>query len=170
MAVLYKAWIVSLFANNSCSTQWKWSLSRVLRNGTCVLYRKWAQCLKFWFKKMVRRTAFFKKSDPKTKTFKAYNTGYSQAVSHPGTNLALQVWLRWSDENRYFSCDVVVDKRQMRNLAIWVARLVLKFSGFYAFVLLLFYTCKVTLGSGLFSTRHGLFPFLQTIPVLRNGN
>ena len=40
---------------------------------------------------MVRRTAFFKKRDPKTKTFKAYNTGYSQAVSHPGTNLALQV-------------------------------------------------------------------------------
>ena len=40
---------------------------------------------------MVRRTAFFKKSDPKTKTFKAYNMGYSQAVSHPGTNLALQV-------------------------------------------------------------------------------
>ena len=39
---------------------------------------------------MVRRTAFFKKSDPKTKTFKAYNTGYSQAVSHPSTNLALQ--------------------------------------------------------------------------------
>ena len=39
---------------------------------------------------MLRRTAFFKKSDPKTKTFKAYNTGYSQAVSHPGTNLALQ--------------------------------------------------------------------------------
>ena len=39
---------------------------------------------------MARRTAFFKKSDPKTKTFKAYNTGYSQAVSHPGTNLALQ--------------------------------------------------------------------------------
>ena len=39
---------------------------------------------------MVRRTAFFKKSDPKTKTFKAYNTGYSQAVSHPGTNLVLQ--------------------------------------------------------------------------------
>ena len=39
---------------------------------------------------MVRRTAFFKKSDPKTKTFQAYNTGYSQAVSHPGTNLVLQ--------------------------------------------------------------------------------
>ena len=39
---------------------------------------------------MVRRTAFFKKSDPKTKTLKAYNTGYSQAVSQPGTNLALQ--------------------------------------------------------------------------------
>ena len=39
---------------------------------------------------MVRRTAFFKKRDSKTKTFKAYNTGYSQAVSHPGTNLALQ--------------------------------------------------------------------------------
>ena len=39
---------------------------------------------------MLRKTAFFKKSDPKTKTFKAYNTGYSQAVSHPGTNLALQ--------------------------------------------------------------------------------
>ena len=39
---------------------------------------------------MVWWTAFFKKSDPKTKTFKAYNTGYSQAVSHPGTNLALQ--------------------------------------------------------------------------------
>ena len=39
---------------------------------------------------MVRRTAFFKKSDPKTKTFKAYNTGYSQAISHQGTNLALQ--------------------------------------------------------------------------------
>ena len=39
---------------------------------------------------MVRRTAFCKKSDPKNKTFKAYNTGYSQAVSHPGTNLALQ--------------------------------------------------------------------------------
>ena len=39
---------------------------------------------------MVRWTAFFKKRDPKTKTFKAYNTGYSQAVSHPGTNLALQ--------------------------------------------------------------------------------
>ena len=39
---------------------------------------------------MVRWTAFFKKSDPKTKTFKAYSTGYSQAVSHPGTNLALQ--------------------------------------------------------------------------------
>ena len=40
---------------------------------------------------MLLKTAFFKKSDPKTKTFKAYNTGYSQAVSHPGTNLALQV-------------------------------------------------------------------------------
>ena len=39
---------------------------------------------------MLLKTAFFKKSDPKTKTFKAYNTGYSQAVSHPGTNLALQ--------------------------------------------------------------------------------
>ena len=39
---------------------------------------------------MVRRTAFFKKRDPKTKRFKAYNTGYSQAVSRPGTNLALQ--------------------------------------------------------------------------------
>ena len=39
---------------------------------------------------MVRWTAFFKKRDPKTKTFKAYSTGYSQAVSHPGTNLALQ--------------------------------------------------------------------------------
>ena len=40
---------------------------------------------------MVLWTAFFKKRDPKTKTFKAYSTGYSQAVSHPGTNLALQV-------------------------------------------------------------------------------
>ena len=40
---------------------------------------------------MLLKTAFFKKSDPKTKTFKAYNTGYSQAVSNPGTNLALQV-------------------------------------------------------------------------------
>ena len=39
---------------------------------------------------MERRTAFIKKSEPKSKTFKAYNTGYSQAVSHPGTNLALQ--------------------------------------------------------------------------------
>ena len=39
---------------------------------------------------MVRKTAFFKERDPKTKTFKAYSTGYSQAVSHPGTNLALQ--------------------------------------------------------------------------------
>ena len=39
---------------------------------------------------MERRTAFFKKIDPKSKTFKAYNTGYSQAVSRPGTNLALQ--------------------------------------------------------------------------------
>ena len=39
---------------------------------------------------MVRRTAFFKKRDPKTKTFKAYNTGYSQVVYHPGSNLALQ--------------------------------------------------------------------------------
>ena len=39
---------------------------------------------------MVRRTAFFKKSDPKTKTFKAYNTGYSRVVSHPATNLDLQ--------------------------------------------------------------------------------
>ena len=39
---------------------------------------------------MVRRTGFFKIRDPKTKTFKAYNTGYSQVVSHPGTNLALQ--------------------------------------------------------------------------------
>ena len=42
---------------------------------------------------MLLKTAFFKKRDPKTKTFKAYNTGYSQAVSHPGTNLALQVLL-----------------------------------------------------------------------------
>ena len=39
---------------------------------------------------MVRRTAFFKKRDPKTKKFKAYNTGYSQVVFHPGSNLALQ--------------------------------------------------------------------------------
>ena len=39
---------------------------------------------------MVLWAAFFKKRDPKTKTFKAYNTGYSQAVSHPGTNLSLQ--------------------------------------------------------------------------------
>ena len=38
---------------------------------------------------MERRTAFFKKRDPKTKTFKAYNTGYSQAVSHQDTYLAL---------------------------------------------------------------------------------
>ena len=40
---------------------------------------------------MLLKTAFFKKRDPKTKTFKAYNKGYSQAVSHPGTYLALQV-------------------------------------------------------------------------------
>ena len=39
---------------------------------------------------MLLKTAFFKKSDPKTKTFKAYNTGYFQVVFHPGTNLALQ--------------------------------------------------------------------------------
>ena len=39
---------------------------------------------------MVRRTGCFKKWDPKRKRFKAYNTGYSQSVSHPGTNLALQ--------------------------------------------------------------------------------
>ena len=39
---------------------------------------------------MERRTAFFKKRDPKTNTLKADNTGYSQAVSPPGTNLALQ--------------------------------------------------------------------------------
>ena len=39
---------------------------------------------------MVRWTAFFKKRDPKTKTFKAYSTGYSPAVSHLGFNLALQ--------------------------------------------------------------------------------
>ena len=39
---------------------------------------------------MVLWAAFFKKRDPKTKTFKAYNTGYSQAVFHPGTYLALQ--------------------------------------------------------------------------------
>ena len=39
---------------------------------------------------MVRTTAFLKKRDPKTKPFKAYNTGYSQSLSHPGTNLALQ--------------------------------------------------------------------------------
>ena len=39
---------------------------------------------------MVWKTAFTKKSEPKSKIFKAYNTGYSQAVSHPGTNLALQ--------------------------------------------------------------------------------
>ena len=40
---------------------------------------------------MVRRTAFFKKSDPKTKTFlKSLQHGYSQAVSHPRTCLALQ--------------------------------------------------------------------------------
>ena len=81
-----------------------------------------------------------------------------------------RLWLRWTDDNRYFFCDVVVGERQIKNLGIWVACLVLKFSGMYAFVLLLFYTCKVKLGSWLFSTRHGLFPFLQTIPVLRNGN
>ena len=39
---------------------------------------------------MVWRKAFFQERDPKTKTFKAYYTGYSVAVSHPGTNLALQ--------------------------------------------------------------------------------
>ena len=39
---------------------------------------------------MVLRKAFFKRSDPKTKTFKAYKKGYFQAVAHPGTNLALQ--------------------------------------------------------------------------------
>ena len=39
---------------------------------------------------MVWRTAFFQERNPKTKTFKAYNTGYSHAVSHPGSNLALQ--------------------------------------------------------------------------------
>ena len=39
---------------------------------------------------MVRWTAFFKKRDPKTKTFKAYSTGDSPAVSHLGFNLALQ--------------------------------------------------------------------------------
>ena len=38
---------------------------------------------------MVERKAFFKRSDPKTKTLKAYNTGYFQAVAHLGTNLAL---------------------------------------------------------------------------------
>ena len=42
--------------------------------------------------------------------------------------------------------------------------------GMCALLVLLFYTCKVKLGSGLLSTRHGLFPFFQTISVLRNGN
>ena len=68
--------------------------------------------------------AFFKKSDPKTKTFKAYSTGYSQAVSHPGTNLALQGLTAvigrelFSTRHGLFSflvlfCDVVVGERQI---------------------------------------------------------
>ena len=67
---------------------------------------------------MVRRTVFFKKSDPKTKTFKAYSTGYSQAVPHPGTNLALHGLTAVIGENRYFLCDVVVGERQIQNLAM----------------------------------------------------
>ena len=69
---------------------------------------------------MEQRTAFFKKRDPKSKTFKAYNTGYSQAVSRPGTNLALQglTAVIGREPDRYFFCDVVVGEREIQNLAI----------------------------------------------------
>ena len=69
---------------------------------------------------MVWKTAFIKKSEPKSKTFKAYNTGYSQAVFHPGTNLALQglTAVIGREPDRYFFCDVVVGEREIQNLAI----------------------------------------------------
>ena len=67
---------------------------------------------------MVRRTGCFKKRDPKRKRFKAYNTGYSQSVSHPGTNLALQGLTTVIGRDRYFFCDVVVGEREIQNLAI----------------------------------------------------
>ena len=74
---------------------------------------------------MVRWTAFFKKRDPKTKTFKAYSTGYSPAVSIQVLTSLYRVWLRWMDKNQCFFCDVVVGEMQIQNLAIWVACLVL---------------------------------------------
>ena len=111
-----------------------------------------------------------RKGIPKLKHLKPTTRGISRRSPIQVLTSLYRVWLRWSDENRYFFCDVVVGERQIQNLAIWVACLILKFSGMDAFDLLLFYTCKVKLGSWLFSTRHGLFPFLQTIPVLRNGN
>ena len=111
-----------------------------------------------------------RKGIPKLKHLKPTTRGISRRSPIQVLTSLYRVWLRWSDENRYFFCDVVVGEREIQNLAIWVAWLALKFSGMYAFVLILFYTCKVKLSSGLFSTRHGLFPFLQTIPVLRNGN
>ena len=67
---------------------------------------------------MERRTAFFKKRDPKSKTFKAYNTGYSQAVSRPGTNLALQGLTAVIGREPVLFCDVVVGEREIQNLAI----------------------------------------------------
>ena len=111
-----------------------------------------------------------RKAIPKLKHLKPTTRGISRRSPIQVLTSLYRVWLRWSDENRYFFCDVVVGERAIQNLAIWVAWLALKLSGMYAFVLLLFFTCRVKLGSGLFSTRHGLFPFLETIPVLRNGN
>ena len=111
-----------------------------------------------------------RKGIPKLKHFKPTARGIPRRSPIQVLTSLYRFWLRWSDENRYFFFDVVVGERQIQNLAVSVACLVLKFSGMYAFVLLQFYTCKVKLGSGLFSTRHGLFPFLQAILVLRNGN
>ena len=111
-----------------------------------------------------------RKAIPKLKHLKPTTRGIPRRSPILVLTSLYRFCLRWSDENRYFFCDVVVGERQIQNLAIWVACLVVKFSGMYAFVLLLFYTCTVNLGPGLFSTRYGLFPFLQTIPALRNGN
>ena len=121
-------------------------------------------------KKFYGEQSFSRKWIPKLKHLKPTTRGIPRRSPIQVLTSLYRVCLRWSDENRYFFCDVVVGEREIQNLAIWVAWLALKFSGMYAFVLILFYTCKVKLGSGLFSTRHGLFPFLQTIPVLRNGN
>ena len=60
---------------------------------------------------MVREQRSLRKAIPKLKHLKPTTRGIPRRSPIQVLTSLYRVWLRWSDENRYFSCDVVVDKK-----------------------------------------------------------